>query len=138
MDGCACRGSPGIKMMVDCATRVLKILPSQGVANVVWYICLQIFLLNHFKLPEWTQMHGANPVSGSLLHFCGGNMRFIWGLISSCGQNGKIFFFYFNEKNKTKQNTFYSRSESGMRRQLRYFHNHCVKYTTLLNIYGTP
>lgn len=44
-------------------------------------------------------MHEANPASGSLPHFCGSNVRFLWGLTSSCEQNRKIFV----EKKKSPQ-----------------------------------
>lgn len=36
LDGCpGGQSPPGIKMIVECATGVLKILPSQGVGNVI-------------------------------------------------------------------------------------------------------
>lgn len=50
-------------------------------------------------------MHVANSDSGPLLRFCGDNVRFICGLISSCEQNGKIFFSFILMKNKAKTST---------------------------------
>lgn len=89
--------------------------------NAFVFILFCLITLTSLNEPK---MREVNPASGSLPHFCGSNVRFLWGLTSSCEQNRKIFV-------GKKPTGFFSESESGMWRELCCSHSHCVTLATL-------